>query len=255
MADTHTGFERMRFVLIMLLATTSTRQETDVAMGAKIFHSHCAECHGLKGEGGRGPNLTTGQFYHGSTDADLMRNISDGIPGTAMPGVFFSPIQVSQLVAYIRSVSQHGSSERPEGNTAKGAELFRDKGCVGCHLVRGEGGVRGPDLSLIGSQRSVEDLRQSILDPNARVLRDFWVANITLENGESYSGFLKNADTHYVQILDFKRGLLSLPKQDFKKFEIDKSSIMPFYKDRLSEAEVNDLLSYLWSMQRQGAAK
>jgi mono/diheme cytochrome c family protein len=93
----------------------------------------------LKGEGGRGPNLITGQFYHGSTDADLMRNISDGIPGTAMPGVFFSPIQVSQLVAYIRSVSQHGSSERPEGNAAKGAELFHDKGCGGCHLVRGEG--------------------------------------------------------------------------------------------------------------------
>jgi cytochrome c oxidase cbb3-type subunit III len=245
----------MRFVLIMLLATTSARQETDVVMGAKIFHSHCAECHGLKGEGGRGPNLTTNRFYHGSTDADLMRNISDGIPGTAMPGVFFSPIQVSQLVAYIRSVSQHGSSERPEGNAANGAELFRDKGCIDCHLVRGEGGVRGPDLSLIGSQRSVEDLRQSILDPNARVLPDFWVANITLENGESYSGFLKNEDTHYVQILEFKRGLLSLPKQDFKKFEIDKSSIMPFYKDRLSEAEVNDLLSYLWSMQRQGAAK
>jgi putative heme-binding domain-containing protein len=245
----------MRFVLIMLLATTSTRQETDVAMGAKIFHSHCAECHGLKGEGGRGPNFTSGQFYHGSTDADLMRNISDGIPGTAMPGVFFSPIQVSQLIAYMRSVSQHGSSERPKGNAAKGAELFRDKGCVGCHLARGEGGVRGPDLSLIGSQRSVEDLRQSILDPNARVLPDFWVANITLENGESHSGFLKNEDTHYVQILEFKRGLLSLPKQDFKKFEIDKSSIMPVYKDRLSEAEVNDLLSYLWSMQRQGAAR
>jgi putative heme-binding domain-containing protein len=245
----------MRFVLIMLLATTATCQETDVAMGAKIFHSHCAECHGLKGEAGRGPNLTTGQFYHGSTDADLMRNITDGIPGTAMPGVFFSPIQVSQLIAYIRSVSQHGSFERPEGNAANGAEFFRDKGCIGCHLVRGEGGVRGPDLSLIGSQRSVDDLRQSILDPNARVLPDFWVANITLENGESYSGFLKNGDTHYAQILEFKRGLLSLPKQDFKKFEIDKSSIMPSYRGRSSEAEVNDLLSYLWSMQRQGAAK
>jgi hypothetical protein len=96
----------MRFVLIMLLATTATCQETDVAMGAKIFHSHCAECHGLKGEAGRGPNLTTGQFYHGSTDADLMRNISDGIPGTAMPGVFFSPIQVSQLIAYIRETGE-----------------------------------------------------------------------------------------------------------------------------------------------------
>src|ERR1700719_1611086 len=182
----------MRFVLIMLLATTSTRQETDVAMGAKIFHSHCAECHGLKGEGGRGPNFTSGQFYHGSTDADLMRNVSDGIPGTAMPGVFFSPVQVSHLIAYVRSLSQGGGANQPPGDLANGAKLFREKGCIGCHLVFGEGGCRGPDLSTIGSQRSVEHLRQAIFDPDATVLPAYWVAKVTLENGATYAGFLRN---------------------------------------------------------------
>src|ERR1700674_4090214 len=173
----------MRIAMLLFAATAAFCGQDDVSAGAKIFRSHCAECHGLKGEGGRGPNLSTGVFFHGSTDADLMRNISDGIPGTAMPGVFFSPVQVSHLIAYVRSVSQSGSSERPEGDAAHGAKLFREKGCVVCHLIRGEGGVRGPDLSLIGSQRSVEYLLQSLLDPNATVLRDFWVANITLENG------------------------------------------------------------------------
>src|SRR5947209_16329242 len=52
--------------------------------GAKIFRSHCASCHGRNGQGGLGPILTTGVFYHGSTDADLYRNISEGITGTAM---------------------------------------------------------------------------------------------------------------------------------------------------------------------------
>ena len=50
----------------------------------------------MKGEGGRGPNLRTGVFFHGGADADLFRNITDGITGTAMPGVFFSPDQVWQ---------------------------------------------------------------------------------------------------------------------------------------------------------------
>jgi putative heme-binding domain-containing protein len=242
----------MRFALILLMATAAICQENDVAAGAKIFRSHCAECHGVKGEGGRGPNLTTGQFYHGGTDADLMRNISDGIPGTAMPGVFFSPVQVSHLIAYVRSVSQGGGSSKPAGDSAHGVKLFREKGCIGCHLARGEGGFRGPDLTVIGSQRSVEHLRQAILDPNAKVLREFWVAKITLENGESYAGFLKNEDTHYVQILEFKKGLISLPKHDFKKFDIDKTSIMPSYKSKLAEGEVNDLVAYLWSLRRQG---
>jgi Cytochrome C oxidase, cbb3-type, subunit III len=51
----------------------------DIAAGAQTFRSHCAPCHGLKGEGGRGPNLASGRFYHGASDADLLTNISDGI--------------------------------------------------------------------------------------------------------------------------------------------------------------------------------
>ena len=251
----------MRFVLALLIVTSASGQLTtnphttpaDLAAGAKIFRSHCAECHGLRGEGGRGPNLRTGVFFHGNTDADIFGNITDGIVGTAMPGVFFSPDQVWQVVAYVRSLPQGGSASRPPGDFARGEQLFREKGCLGCHLARGEGGVRGPDLSVIGSQRSVEHLRQAILDPNAQVLREYWVAKITLENGATYSGFLMNEDTHTVQILDFAKGLTTLSKHDFRKFDIDKSSVMPSYQGRLSESEVNDLVAYLWSLKRQGS--
>lgn len=252
----------MRFALIPLMAAAVSGQDSglknphttpaDVTAGAKIFRAHCAECHGLKGEGGRGPNLTTGVFFHGSSDADLLKNISDGISGTAMPSTFFSADQVWQVIAYVRSLRQGGSADQPSGAVASGETLFRDKGCIGCHVARGEGGFRGPDLSAIGSQRSVEHLRQSILDPNATVLRESWVAKITMENGTSYSGFLLNEDTHTVQILDFSKGLKSLSKHDFRKFDIDKTSAMPSFKGRLSDSEVNDLVAYLWSLKRQG---
>jgi putative heme-binding domain-containing protein len=254
----------MRFALILLIASCVFGQEAevrnphtmpaDVAAGAKIFRSHCAECHGLKGEGGRGPNLQTGVFFHGGTDADLFRNITDGITGTAMPGVFFSADQVWQVVAYVRSLS-HGGSDRPAARSANGEKLFREKGCMGCHLARGEGGFKGPDLSAIGSQRSVEHLRQAILDPNASVLREFWVAKITLENGASYTGFLLNEGAYSVEILDFSKGLKSLPTHDFRKFEIDKSSVMPSFKGKLSENEVNDLVAYLSSLKREGRSE
>jgi putative heme-binding domain-containing protein len=242
----------MRIALMLLAATVALCGQDHVSAGAKIFRSHCAECHGLKGEGGRGPNLTTGVFFHGNTDDDLMRNISDGIPGTAMPGVFFSHVQVSHLIAYVRSLSQRGGANQPPGDLAKGGKLFREKGCIGCHLARGEGGYRGPDLSTIGSQRSVEHLRQAILDPDATVLREYWVAKVTLENGATYAGFLRNEDTHTVQILDFSKGLTSLSKHEFIKFEIDKHSIMPSYQGRMTGDETNDLVAYLWSLKLQG---
>src|SRR5439155_22723527 len=50
------------------------------------FRINCAFCHGLGARGGgRGPDLTHAQKRHGSSDTDLFQNISNGIPGTAMP--------------------------------------------------------------------------------------------------------------------------------------------------------------------------
>lgn len=241
----------MRFALYLLAAMAAFGQSTDVAAGAKIFRSHCAQCHGSKGEGGLGPNLTTGVFYHGGTDADLYRNITDGIAGTAMPGSFFDGTQAWQIVAYVRSLSQTASTVAPPGDPHHGKTLFREKGCMGCHLVRGEGGFKGPDLSFIGSQRSVEYLREAILDPNAKVSREYWVAKISLRNGATYSGFIMNEDTHMVQLLDFSQGLRSLPRSEFANLEIDRKSMMPPYTQRLTAQELNDLIGYLWSLRRQ----
>ena len=86
-------------------------------------------------------------------------------------------------------------------------ELFQDSGCSGCHLVRGEGGVRGPDLSVIGSQRSVGHLRESIIDPGAEVVPEYWVAKIVTRDGSNRTGFILNQDSYAVQLLDFSGGL------------------------------------------------
>lgn len=222
----------------------------DVAAGGRIFRSHCADCHGLTGTGGKGPDLTTGVFFHGSSDEALLKNISDGIPGTPMPSQFFSSDQVWQIVAYVRTLSGKGSAAAPPGDAAAGSRLFRAKGCIGCHLVNGEGGVNGPDLSYIGSSRPAATLRQAILEPNAIVAMEYWRADIELENGTPHKGFLMNEDTYYVQLLQPGKGLVTLPKRDFRKFEIVKTSAMPSYQGKLTAAELQDLVAFLWSLQR-----
>lgn len=249
---------------VWLLAATAFAQQreirnphttaADVAAGAKIFRGHCAECHGLKGEGGRGPTLTTGVYYHGSTDEDLFNNITDGIPGTSMPGVFFSSDQVWQVVSFVRSLSA-AKAAPPKGDIARGERIFREKGCQGCHLVRGDGGVNGPDLTLIGSQRSPEHLRRAIVAPGDKVLREHWIAKVTLENGKSYSGFILNEDTHTLQILEQKQGLQSLTKRDFNRYSVEKTSTMPSFARQLKEDELNDLVAYLHSLQRKGGSR
>ena len=252
----------MRLCLLLLAAVALPAQErnprdtpADAAAGAKIYRSHCADCHGLKGEGGKGPNLSTGVYYHGSSDASLFRNITDGIPGTAMPSAFFSADQIWQVVAHLRALARTGSHSGPAGDPQKGGALFRAKGCSGCHTVRGEGGINGPDLSFIGSQRPVDFLRQSVVKPNAHVAREFWLAEVVLENGAASSGFVMNEDTYYLQMLTRDKGLVTLPRKDFRKLEVRKDSIMPSFEGKLTEAELTDLISYLWTLQRSKATE
>ena len=228
-------------------------------MGAKTFRSHCAACHGLNGEGGRGPNLTSGIFYHGGTDFELLHTISDGVAGTEMPGLFYSPDRVWQIVAYIRSLSRKGVTSQA-GDPVGGAKLFRDLACTGCHRVHGEGGRLGPDLTSIGMARSQEHLREAILDPNADVRQGYWIVSATGKDGKQITGFLMNEDTYTLQLLDFQEQLRSIPKETLTSYRVDKTSKMPSYKGKVSDKDLGDLVAYLSSLrpkpeQSEGASQ
>jgi cytochrome c oxidase cbb3-type subunit III len=255
----------MRLLLALLCAlgtaTLGHAQErnprtspADVAAGASTFRSHCSACHGMEGAGGRGPNLASGRFYHGSSDTDLLNNISNGIPGTEMPGLFYSPDRVWQIVAYIRSLNAPGSAAAG-GDAKRGAALFQSKGCTTCHRVAGEGGRLGPDLTEIGKARSPDYLRRSIVDPGANVAKQFWVLRCSDASGKQYEGYVLNEDTYTVQFIDMNQQLHSLTKSGLKRYAVEKISKMPSYKDKLSDAELRDLVSYLSSLREQGEAQ
>jgi putative heme-binding domain-containing protein len=219
----------------------------DVAQGAKTFRSHCAACHGLHGEGGLGPKLAAGRFYHGSTDADLLNNISNGIPGSGMPGLFYSSDRIWQIIAYIRSLNQ-GSNSKAPGDAVAGKALYNSSGCAECHRIQGEGGRLGPDLTYIGRSRSPEHLRDSIVNPNADVQERYWVVEATAKDGTHYSGFLMNEDTYTIQFLDSQERLRSLNKDTLSACKVIKESRMPSFRGKLTDPQITDLVAYLSSL-------
>jgi putative heme-binding domain-containing protein len=227
-------------------ARSSRATAEDIAAGAKTFRSHCATCHGLHGEGGRGPNLAAGPFYHGNSDAELLANISDGIPGTEMPGIFYTTDRLRQIVAYIRSLNT--AAERPAGDAGRGAALFGSKGCVRCHRVGGQGGRLGPDLSEIGKSRPPEHLRESVLDPDAQVQPRYWVASLRDASGARVQGYIMNEDTYTLQLIDMSEDLRSFDKVALTDYTLDKHSRMPSYRGTLNNGELNDLVAYLSSL-------
>jgi len=255
----------MHKLLVVTFAATLAGQEqeevrnprtspADVAAGAKTFRSHCSVCHGFNGEGGLGPNLASAQFYHGSSDIDLLNTISDGIPGTEMPGLFYSPDRVWQVVAYMRSLNTADRAKQGR-NLAHGAALFRSKGCLQCHRVNGEGGRLGPDLTHIGQTRSTEHLRQSIIDPNADVRQRYWVVSCKDTSGKEYEGFLMNEDSYTVQFMDMHEQLHSLAKAELRDYRVEKISKMPSYKGAWRDQELQDLVAYLSSLRSPGVSQ
>src|SRR6185436_12962560 len=163
----------------LLLAQHSTSD--DVAAGQKLFQKSCTSCHGENANGGRGTDLTTGQWRWGGSTAALTQNIIAGIPGTQMPP-FPMPVEdAEQIVAYLRSLKINAPEEKPKGDPAAGRKLFFGSAkCSQCHMVGGRGGRLGPDLSGIGHERKIADLEEAIVNPDKSLRKSYETAEVRL---------------------------------------------------------------------------
>ncbi len=69
---------------------------------------------------------------------------------------------------------------------ASGSSLFSSEGCIACHAINGQGGSVGPDLSHVGSHRSLSWLKIQITHPSEHFAAGT-TANI---NGQSYQSIM-----------------------------------------------------------------
>jgi len=85
---------------------TTPATKTNIEMGRSIFQPNCSACHGMRGEGGIGPNLTDKSWRHGSTKRDIANTIVHGVPERGMISWknMLSPEEVGLLVVFIRSI-------------------------------------------------------------------------------------------------------------------------------------------------------
>ena len=75
--------------------------EAAIELGKARFGEKCGGfCHGAGGKGARAPCLICGKFKHGETDEAIARNISDGIPNTAM-GAFSDKLNAEEVKAVV----------------------------------------------------------------------------------------------------------------------------------------------------------
>ena len=221
----------------------------DAALGRRYFLGHCAQCHGPEGEGGRGVNLTTGRYRHGSADKELFRTIRRGVQGTEMPGNGLSQPELWKIIAYVRRLGAQGAEEKAPGDPVAGRAVYEGKGaCAQCHWISGRGGVLGPDLTEVGLRRSLKFLRESLVAPDAHVDEDYRTVTFVTRSGERLRGARLNEDDYTIQLRDTKETMRSFRKTDLKDFKLEKSSLMPSYDKAFTPAEIENLVAYLSSL-------
>ncbi|HSH75126.1 MAG TPA: c-type cytochrome [Longimicrobiales bacterium] len=215
-----------------------------IRAGGALFGNRCAECHGADAKGMNGPDLTV-LWATDTRDERVFQTIRTGVSGSVMPSSSAPDQELWAIVAYLKSVSTVSPFESGAGNAARGRELF-SASCARCHRVAGEGGVTGPDLTLIGRVRTRAALVRSIREPSAAIDRGYRpVAVVTLE-GERVRGAVKGEDAFSIQMVDTGGRLRGYMKADLQEVVREERSLMPaFGPDRLSEAELDDVVAYL----------
>ena len=212
--------------------------------GQVQFNSGCAVCHGPTGQGGRGSRLADIERVQKMADARMFEVIKEGVAGTQMPPSSLSDNQIWQLVSFIRSLNLSAVEQDVPGDSSAGESLFFASGqCAGCHMIRGRGGLIGPDLSNVGARRSADKLRTSIETPDALVEPGYAKVEVMTQGGRRISGVAKNNSNYSIQILDAQGKFHFLLKKDLKSLTHYKRSLMP--TPSLSASDKQNLLAFL----------
>jgi putative heme-binding domain-containing protein len=221
-----------------------------ILAGMGGYRQRCADCHGTDGKGVRGPDITH-VWTTGRTDPGLFKTIRSGVPGTEMPA-FSAPRtsdrEIWQMLAYLRTLATSVPPDPLRGDAENGAKLFRAH-CASCHRVNAVGGRIGPDLSRIGSARSRDVLVLRIRRGSESFRPGYEPVTVTPESGPPIQGVKKNEDLFSVQIMDTRERIQGYEKDQVKSVVNGARSQMPvFGADRLSDAELDDLVRYLQTL-------
>jgi cytochrome c oxidase cbb3-type subunit III len=253
-------FAAALFVLCSIAVHPMAAQSPDLAKGRQLFLGMCSRCHGADGGGAEGPSLNRPTLTRAADDQALRTVIRDGIPERGMPRIRrMSEPELDALADYVRSLGRTAEVAHA-GSPQKGQAVYQRAGCGTCHIISGQGGTLGPELTSIGARRSPTYLRQAIVEPAGSLPRgatdvpgrgfsEYLPVRMVTHDGREISGVRVNEDSFTIQVRDAASHIYSLQKADLQT--LDKGfgkSLMPDYKAKIAGADLDDLVAYLSSL-------
>lgn len=249
-------------IALLTVALTANAQSLPAGNGKADFQRICSGCHSLD-------RATSQRMTRTEWAAVVTDMVARGAQG--------SSAELDNVVSYLSAnfgknnpspspvAPGHSAAPAPQAaveeqaplsaeEIAQGKRLIQENGCLSCHRLGDTGSYVGPYLDSVGTHRSPEQLRASLVSPKKEVLPENRTVRLVTGDGKTLTGRLLNQDGFSVQLIDSSSQLRSFEKSGLREFTIVTTNPMPSYADKMSAQDLTDLVRYLSSL-KGGAAQ
>jgi putative heme-binding domain-containing protein len=151
--------------------------------------------------------------------------------------------QMRQDAERLASVVQAGS-----GNPKKGKLLFMQQ-CGKCHVLFGDGGHVGPDLTSF-KRDDLQRILINVVNPSAEIREGFENYVVVTNDGRVVNGFLADQDSQVVVLRGVDGQNLIFRREEIDEMRAIPTSVMPEETlKKLTDQQIRDLFAYVRSSQ------
>jgi putative heme-binding domain-containing protein len=173
-----------------------------------------------------------------------------------LPALAQGPERPRKAIDYDpKLVARLVTEAKTNGDAARGAEVFRTPqfACLTCHKIGSQGGIVGPNLTLLSRCLPPEKIIESVLWPKREVADGYLALSVATEDGKLIQGYKDREDARELVLHDPTTGnRIRIAKKDIVE-RTETGSLMP---DGLAEAmtpvQRRDLLRFLMELGRDG---
>ena len=134
------------------------------------------------------------------------------------------------------------------GDPYRGKQLYQ-KSCGKCHLLFGDGGRIGPDLTSY-QRKDQSRLLVNIVNPSAEIREGFESYMVLTDDGRVLSGFLFDQDENVIVLRGVDGQNVTIPRDTIDELAPQKKSLMPEgLLNELDEQQIRDLFAFLQASQ------
>ncbi|MGH8021177.1 MAG: c-type cytochrome, partial [Opitutaceae bacterium] len=125
--------------------------------------------------------------------------------------------------------------------------------CQRCHLVDGQGGEAGPDLSNIGAVRTREQLLESVIKPNAAISPGFDNMVVTQKSGDVVVGIVASETPATLTLRQVDGKTTEVPVSTIQSRGTLPSSMPEIFGAVMTKEELRDVIAFLASLKSSPA--